>query len=118
MKIVMRSLVLILFVVSVPLAWAADPKCDGPQRWTAVMALGQLQDAGLTNGTKTVHDKISVKRLASQRVGKDLYRQVHRVTYPQSDGSSLEVITVSDASHQECSMGDVQVFLVSRKLGK
>jgi len=38
-------------------------------------------------------------------------------TLAERSGRTIEVITVSDASHEECSLGDVAVFVVSQRLG-
>jgi hypothetical protein len=56
-------------------------------------------------------------RLASEKVGKDLYRQVYDITFYEKTGSKIEVITSSKASNEECSMSGVDVFVVSRRLG-
>ena len=68
-------------------------------------------------------------RLASEKIGKDLFwalfrltvalcRQVHLVRLPQGSSENLEVITVNDASHEACSMSGVEMFVVARRLGK
>jgi len=56
-------------------------------------------------------------RLASERIDKDLYRQIYRITFRVKSGKDIEVITSSNASFDECSMGAVDVFVVSRHLG-
>ncbi len=81
------------------------------------MAFVHLKNTGLTHNYKTVHDRVSVKQVASQRLGKDLYRQVHRISLPQVSAEPIQVLTVSDASSQECSMGAVEVFVVTRRIG-
>ncbi len=81
------------------------------------MAFVHLKNAGLTNNDRIDFPKTSVTRLASERIGKDLHRQVHRVRFFEKSGASLEVITVSDASSSECSMSGVDVFVVARHLG-
>lgn len=55
--------------------------------------------------------------IVSQRIGRDLWRQVFRVTFPLKSGRKIEAIVVSDTSVEECSMGTVQIFLVSKQLG-
>jgi hypothetical protein len=101
----------------VPKASPKDPACSTQNSWAPSMAFVHLKNAGLTDNAKTDFSKVLVQRIASQRIGRDLYRQVHNVKLPQSDGTSLEVITVNDASTQECSMGAVDVYVVGRKLG-
>jgi hypothetical protein len=34
-----------------------------------------------------------------------------------TSGDPVEVITVNDASHEECSMSGVDVFVISKELG-
>jgi hypothetical protein len=105
-----------LFVFAAGTAFAKDPDCTGTDAWPASMAFVHLKNAGLTNNDKVVFDKTKVTRVASEKIGKDLYRQVHRVQLTEKSGNAIEVITVNDASSVECSMGDVGVFVVSRHL--
>jgi hypothetical protein len=55
--------------------------------------------------------------LASEKIGKDLYRQIHYVVFTEKSGRTIEVITSNDASNVECSMSAVKVFVVSKRLG-
>lgn len=92
---------------------AADPACAD---WPANMAFVVLKDAGMIDESRIDRTKTQARRLASQRVGKDLYRQVHDITFHDKAGGEIEVLTSNEASSQECSMGSVDVFVVSRKL--
>jgi phage-related protein len=56
-------------------------------------------------------------RLASEKIGKDLHQQVYDITFHTRDGKTIEVITKSQASSEECSMSGVDVYLVSTKIG-
>ena len=113
----MRAVLLLFIFATSSSAIAADPQCSGVDNWASNMAFVHLKNAGITNNDNVVWGQRKVVRLASEKIGKDLYRQVHRVTFPQTDGSVIEVITVSDASQDECSMSDVDVFVVSQHLG-
>ena len=93
------------------------PDCTGPSRWPASMALAQLKNAGITSPEKIDHEKTAVIRLASEPLGNGLHRQVHLVTFVEHSGKEVQVICVSDASLDECSMSDVRVFVISRQLG-
>jgi hypothetical protein len=55
--------------------------------------------------------------LASEQIGKDLYRQVHLVTVTEKSGIKIEVVTVNDASTQECSMTGVDVYVIKERIG-
>jgi hypothetical protein len=111
-----RFLALALVMVP-PLSTADAPKCDGTESWATSMAFVHLKNAGMLYNETTDFSKTRTTRIASEKIGKDLYRQVHRVTFIQKSGSPIEVITVNDASHEECSMGGVEVFVISKELG-
>ena len=81
------------------------------------MAQALLQNAGITSGNKIDFSKSKTVRLSSQKIGKDLYRQVYDVTFTEYSGRTIEAIAVHDASNEECSMSDVQLFVVSQRLG-
>jgi len=99
-------------------AIAKVPDCTGANGWPTAMAFVHMKNAGLTDNAKIDFTKTTTVRLASERIGrKDLYRQVHLVTYTEKAGKVIEAITVSDASNAECSESDVQVYVVSEHLG-
>ncbi|GAC1376686.1 MAG: hypothetical protein NVS3B3_16690 [Aquirhabdus sp.] len=80
------------------------------------MAFVHLKNAGLTDNYKLDFTKTKVTRLASEKIGNDLYRQIHRVIFTEKSGGTVEVITSNEASHQECSMSGVDVFVISKHL--
>jgi hypothetical protein len=98
-------------------AIAGNPNCSGTDNWATDMAFVHLKNAGLIHNEVTDFTKTRTVRIASEMIGKDLYRQVHDITFTEKSGNTIEVITVNDASHQECSMSGVQVYVISRKLG-
>jgi hypothetical protein len=77
------------------------------------MAFVHLKNEGHLVNEETAR----VRRLASERTGPDLYRQVYLMTFVDTAGVPVEVITVSDASNEECSMSGVRVYVVSRAIG-
>jgi hypothetical protein len=81
------------------------------------MAFAHLKNEGITNNDKVDFAKTRTTRIASQKIGNDLYRQIHHVIFTEKSGKTIEVITQNDASNQECSMGAVDVFVVSRHIG-
>lgn len=96
----------------------ADPRCDSPTGWFATTAFAHLKNAGMLNSADNADlSRIQVARIASEKIGPDLYRQVHRITFTRKNGDPVRVITVGDASSQECSMGDVEVSVVFLRLG-
>ena len=108
---------LILAGAALP-AHAALPVVEKPDcgSWPENIALSHLENAGLTNG-RLDFAKTRVLRLASERVGNNLWRQVHHVTFTETSGKTIEAITRNDASKEECSMTGVEVYVVSRRLG-
>ena len=95
-----------------------DPDCTGVGSWAPSMAFVHLKNAGITDNDKLDFTKTKVVRLASEKIGNDLYRQLHRVTFTEKSGRIIEVITSNDASSQECSMSGVEVYVVSKRLGE
>jgi hypothetical protein len=81
------------------------------------MTLVLLKDAGVTDNDKIDFSKTATKRIASQRIGKDLFHQVYDVIYSEKSGRKIEAIAVHDASDEECSMTGVELYVVSRRLG-
>ena len=80
------------------------------------MAFVYMKNAGITTNDQVDFTKTKTVRLSSEKIGKNLYRQVHLVTFTRKDGSALEAVTVNDASNEECSESDVQVFVITRDL--
>jgi hypothetical protein len=81
------------------------------------MAFVHLKNAGLVDSDNVEFKSTTVKRLVPERVGKDLFRQVHLVRFVKKTGEVVEVITVSESSSQECSMSGISAYVVSKQLG-
>jgi hypothetical protein len=97
---------------------AGVPDCSGPERWPTSMAFVELKNAGITTNDELDFDKTRAVRLASEKIGKDLYRQIHLVTFTQKSGETIKVITNNDASNEECSVSGVEVYLIFTHLGE
>lgn len=110
-------IIFIILLFSPSLALTKDPDCTGTDRWPTSMAFGYLKDAGLTDNHKLDFTKTKTIRLASEKIGKDLYRQIHYINFIEKSGNKIEVITINDASNEECSMSGVDVFVISHHLG-
>ena len=110
----MTPAIAIPLLLAASVASAKDPDCAS---WPTNMAFVHLKNAGLTNNSQTDPTKAVAVRLASEKIGKDRYRQIYRITFRVKSGNDIEVITSSDASFDECSMSGVDVFVVSRHLG-
>jgi hypothetical protein len=118
MNRVRLSIIIALLCLSSGLAFSGSPNCTGVDSWATNMAFVNLKNAGLTDNYRLDFTKTKVVLLASEKIGKDLYRQIHLVTFTQKTGETIEVITSNEASHQECSMSGVQVFVISKRLGE
>jgi hypothetical protein len=91
-----------------------DPDCAGPDRWPAHQAFAELRnEMGLTADELDI-SKTAVQRIASEKTGKDLYVQVHLVTFMKKTGEPVKAIAVNEVSHVECSMTGADVYAVSR----
>jgi hypothetical protein len=90
------------------------PDCSGS--WPTNMAFVQLKNAGLADNKSIDFSKTRTVRLASERLGKDLWRQVYLVTFTKNSGEEIEAIAIHDASDEECSMSGVEVYVVSKHL--
>src|SRR5579863_5668314 len=101
----LRSALTLALLAVIPAAEAASPRCDGRENWAAGMTQATLKNAGLLNYSEIDFSKTRVIRIASEKIGKDLYRQVHRIIYAKTSGGTIEAIAVNDASHAECSAG-------------
>jgi hypothetical protein len=113
--IFVASLMLFLFPSSQSKSVNSNgPDCSG--NWPTKMTFGHLKDAGLVNNESIDFTKTKTVRLASEKTGKNLWHQVYHVTFSKKTGEKIEAIAVHDASLQECSMSDVEIFIISRHI--
>jgi hypothetical protein len=96
---------------------AKTPDCAGVDSWATQMAFVHLKNAGITDNNAIDFTKTRTERLASEKTGKDVYRQIHHISFTEKSGNVIEVITSNNASNAECSMSGVDVFVISRHLG-
>jgi hypothetical protein len=116
----MRMLGLFLaFALTPALAQSKPAESHGPDcsgRWPTTMTFVHLKNAGITNNQALDGSKTTTVRLASEKIGKDLYHQVYYVKFTEKSGNIIEAIAVHDASSEECSMTGVEVFVVSKHI--
>lgn len=115
----MKNLIFIIVFAMLPSVVAAsakDPNCAGVDQWPTNMAFVHLKNAGITTNEKIDFKRTKTTRLASEKIGKDLYRQIHHVTFTEKTGKTIEVIISNEASSEECSMSGVKVFVISQHL--
>ena len=85
-------------ILSTAPAFAKDPDCGGPNHLPAAMVFVAMKNAKIVTNDQIDFSRTRVTRLASEKIGPDLWRQVHLVQYFRRDGSALEAIAVSDSS--------------------
>jgi hypothetical protein len=115
----MGRLLIALLMIAALNADAQSAKTNGPDcggGWPTNMAQATLKNAGLLNNMEIDFTKTKTTRLASEKVGKDLWHQVYFVTFFKRSGDRIQAIVVHDASSEECSMTGVDVYVVSRVL--
>ena len=118
MKYMLLIIVLVLCVPSNAQPGAEKvngPDCSGG--WPTNMTFVHMKNAGLIDNSSIDFSRTRTVRLASQKIGKDLWHQVYDVTYMKKSGDAIEAIAVHDASTEECSMTGVDVYVISRRLG-
>ena len=113
MKAIIFATAFALSLPSICLA-GSPPGCKG---WPTNIAIVYLKNAGINDPTKLDESKTHAVRLSSEKIGKDLWRDVYDITFREHGGRVIEVITSSEAGSTECSMSDPIVWVVSQKLG-
>ena len=94
-------------------------KLDGPDcsgGWPTKMAFTHMKNARFVSNHDLDATKTTTVRLASERIGKDLWHQVYLVTFTKTSGESLQAFAIHDASTEECSMTGVEVYVVAKHL--
>lgn len=114
MRVALKMVMAAMVAMPAAATLAKSPDCAS---WPTNMALVHLKNAGLIDIPSVIEAQTRAVRLASEQVGKGLYQQVYDITFLTKDGKTIEVITNSRASNEECSMSAVDVYVVSTKIG-
>lgn len=113
-----RYFLVLLVLTAIPGYAQSTPKhgpdCSGG--WPTNMAQATLKNAGLLKNDEIDFAKSKTVRLASEKVGKDLWHQVYLVTFHKLAGGDMKAIVTHDASMEECSMTGVKVYVISKIL--
>ena len=108
----MKKFLLVTLLAILPiLSFAKGPDCDS---WPMNMSEVWLQNAGIVDIKNLDESKTKITLLASEKKAKDLYTQIYHFIFYDKKGNTYEIITNSDASYEECSMSDVDVYLISK----
>ncbi|PIT12886.1 hypothetical protein [Snodgrassella alvi] len=103
---------LILLMLSPILSFSKAPDCHN---WPMNMTKGWLKNANITNIYNLDVSKTKITLLASEKKEKDLYTQIYHFVFYDKKGKSYEVITKNEASDEECSMSQVNSYLISKR---
>lgn len=112
-------LILLIFMINMPIRSSNNLKLYGPDcsgKWPTNMTFALMKNAGLINNNNIIFSKTKTVRLASQKIGRDLWHQVYLITFIMKTGKIIEAIAIHNASKEECSMSDVKVYVISRQL--
>jgi len=103
-------------------AFANDPDCINAKGWARPIGYLYFNKSGLLDNENFDHTKLSVSRLASERITDDLYHQVHRFAYTKNNGDNVSIIIAndaytenSDASILRCPVGSVNAYIISKE---
>jgi hypothetical protein len=84
----------------------------------AAYAQVYLTNAGLFDQKKIDSDKTDVVLLAKKPLHGGMWESVYFMTLHQHDGKSIEIVTVSTNTADECAVEDVKTYVVSHQLGE
>lgn len=82
--------------------------------WPMSMAEVWMKNAGIVDIVNLDESKTEIKLLASDKKEKDLYTQVYHFIFHDKQGNTYQIITKNDASSEECSMSEVNSYLISK----
>jgi hypothetical protein len=94
MRAALKVVLAAIFAMPAAVALAKSPDCAS---WPTNMALTHLKNAGLIDIPSVIEAQTKAVRLASEKIGKDLYQQVYDITFHTRDGKTIEVITKNQA---------------------
>lgn len=109
----MRMLLIIFFLTNLQ---AHDSYCSSINSFATSTAYVVLKNLNIVNPKNIDYDKTKTVLLSSQKIGDDLDKEIHHITFYKKNGKKVEVITVNDTSSEECSMSGVDVYLIDKKI--
>jgi len=113
----MKYLIFITFIISNGVLASGHPVCDSSNNWAATMAFVHLKNEKIINNENIDINLTQVKRIASEEIEQGLYKQVHEINFYKKSNEVISVLAVNNASHEECSMGPVKVYLIEKIVG-
>ncbi|PIT07258.1 hypothetical protein BGI30_10565 [Snodgrassella alvi] len=107
----MKKLNLILLGLLPIISFAKAPDC---YNWPMNMTKAWLKNANITDIYNLDESKTKITLLASEKKKKDLYIEIYHFVFFDKQGNTYEVITQNEASQEECSISDVNSYLISK----
>ncbi|WP_147199943.1 hypothetical protein [Pantoea sp. CCBC3-3-1] len=107
----MKKILLPLLLVVSASATAKMPDCYS---WPMSMAEVWLKNEKIVDVTLLDEQKTVVRLLASEPKKGGVFTQIYHFTFNDKSGKSYDVITQSDATREECSASEVNVYQVSK----
>ena len=107
-----KNLLTILLGVFPIMCLAKGPDC---YNWPMNMTEMWMRSAGIVDFKNLNIQKTKITLLASEKKGKDLYTQVYHFVFYDKKGNTYEIITTNEASYEECSMSQVNSYLISKR---
>lgn len=95
--------------------------CSGLERWSQVMAFGELEKMNKITYETWDKENSSVEILVSEKINRspypnlpdeEFYRQVYKITFKKLDGKEYKMIVDYIASSYECSIDGPDVYLL------
>ncbi|PIT59932.1 MULTISPECIES: hypothetical protein [Snodgrassella] len=106
-----KNLLAILLGVFPIVCLAKEPDC---YNWPMNMTKAWLKNANITDIYNLDESKTKITLLASEKKKKDLYIEIYHFVFFDKQGNTYEVITQNEASQEECSISDVNSYLISK----
>jgi len=104
----------LLLIAGLLVAASASAKMPDCHSWPMNMAEVWLKNEKIVDITQLDEPKTEFKLLASEKKKGGLYTQVYHFTFHDKSGKAYDLITQSDATQEECSASEVNVFQVSK----
>ena len=76
----------------------------------------KLKDQKLINPDSVIENKTKSILIASEKINKNLYKDVHLITFFLKNNTTIKVIAINNSSPEECSMSDVDIYLIKSKI--
>ncbi|MWP62598.1 hypothetical protein [Gilliamella sp. Pas-s25] len=108
----MKKLSILILLMLCPLvSLAKGPNC---YTWPMNMTEVWMKNEKIVDIQDLDESKTKITQLASEEIKKGLYKQIYHFVFYDKNGNSYEVITKSQASYEECSISDVNKYLISK----